>query len=244
MKKTGLIFLLLLIILGATACSKAEPDNEKDLQNNQAIWEEIGTDEARGYEKALENQDDAQYLNTDVDKWIKDGKLITDYSQLANPEEGKKYIISMYMPPEVAQKATSKELVDFSLSNKAIITFAAFDGDGTWKQGFEELLYSVNTFDYLFERDDFASAVYDAYISRDVNLEKDDRQALCIDSVLEIILAQDCVCEKLDDNQRKSVVEQKDSMKKYRMGNEIQIYSSYSLFGEAVGINSEWDKYL
>ena len=60
-------------------------------------------------------------------------------------------------------------------------------------------MYSVNTFDYLFERDDFASAVYDAYISRDVNLEKDDRQALCIDSVLEIILAQDCVCEKLDD---------------------------------------------
>ena len=117
MKKTGLIFLLLLIILGATACSKAKPRNEKDLQNNQAIWEEIGTDEARGYEKALENQDDAQYLNTDVDKWIKDGKLITDYSQLANPEEGRKYIISMYMPPEVAQKATSKELVDFSLSN-------------------------------------------------------------------------------------------------------------------------------
>ena len=102
----------------------------------------------------------------------------------------------------------------------------------------------LNTFDYLFERDDFASAVYDAYISRDVNLEKGDRQALCIDSVLEIILAQDCVCEKLDDNQRKSVVEQKDSMKKYRTENEIKIYSSYSLFGEAVGINSEWDKYL
>ena len=37
MKKTGLIFLLLLIILGATACSKAEPRNEKDMQNNQAI---------------------------------------------------------------------------------------------------------------------------------------------------------------------------------------------------------------
>lgn len=53
MKKTGLIFLLLLIILGATACSKAKPRNEKELQNNQAIWEEIGTDEARGYEKPL-----------------------------------------------------------------------------------------------------------------------------------------------------------------------------------------------
>lgn len=216
----------------------------KGKSSNPAIWEEFGTGEDRGYEKALEDSEEAQYLNTDVNKWIKDGKLVTDYSELANPEEGKKYIISMYMPPEVAKQVTTRELVDFSMANKAIVTFASFDGYDTWKKGFEELLYSVNTFDYLFERADIATAAYDAYILRDVTLEKEDKQAQCIDSVLEIILAQDCVCEKLDDNQKKGVIEQKDKMKEYRTENEIQLYSTYSLFGEAVNINSEWDEYL
>ena len=87
-----------------------------------------------------------------------------------------------------------------------------------------------------------AGVVYDAYMAREV--VKEDATAQGIDSVLEIILAQDVTYDGLTDEQRKAVIAKKDEFKKCREDNDVRIYDTTSMFGAALESGSKWDSLL
>ena len=162
----------------------------------------------------------ADELRKNESDWLTDGKL--DSSKYST-ESGEPYRVQMLMPESVAKKLDTRELLDFCLQHSSVKEFTLFN---SWEEGFDNVVNVINVFDYIFARDDMAGVVYDAYMAREV--VKEDATAQGIDSVLEIILAQDVTYDGLTDEQRKDVIVKKDEFKKCREDNDVRIYGTTS----------------
>ena len=217
-----------------TGCQKNNSNiDETKVSASPAVWERSES-ETRTYNViAKEHADELRKNESD---WLTDGKL--DPSKFST-ESGETYRVQMLMPESVAKKLETKELLDFCLQHSSVKDFTLFN---SWEEGFNNVVNVINAFDYIFARDDMAGVVYDAYMAREV--VKEDATAQGIDSVLEIILAQDVTYDGLTDEQRKDVIAKKDEFKKCREDNDVRIYGTTSMFGAALESGSKWDSLL
>ena len=235
--KNLLIIAAMAVIVLCVGCQKNNSDiDETKAQVSQvspAVWERSES-ETRTYNViAKEHADELRKNESD---WLTDGKL--DSSKFST-ESGETYRVQMLMPESVAKKLDTRELLDFCLQHSSVKDFTLFN---SWEEGFDNVVNVINVFDYIFARDDMADVVYDAYIAREV--VKEDATAQGIDSVLEIILAQDVTYDGLTDEQRKAVIAKKDEFKKCREDNDVRIYDTTSMFGAALESGSKWDSLL
>ena len=224
-------------IVLCVGCQKNNSDiDETKAQASQvspAVWERSES-ETRTYNViAKEHADELRKNESD---WLTDGKL--DPSKFST-ESGEPYRVQMLMPESVAKKLDTRELLDFCMQHSSVKDFTLFN---SWEEGFNNVVNVINAFDYIFARDDMAGVVYDAYMAREV--VKEDATAQGIDSVLEIILAQDVTYDGLTDEQRKAVIAKKDEFKKCREDNDVRIYGTISMFGAALESGSKWDSLL
>lgn len=217
-----------------TGCQKNNSNiDETKVSASPAVWERSES-ETRTYNViAKEHADELRKNESD---WLTDGKL--DPSKFST-ESGEPYRVQMLMPESVAKKLDTRELLDFCLQHSSVKDFTLFN---SWEEGFNNVVNVINAFDYIFARDDMAGVVYDAYMAREV--VKEDATAQGIDSVLEIILAQDVTYDGLTDEQRKAVIAKKDEFKKCREDNDVRIYGTISMFGAALESGSKWDSLL
>lgn len=217
-----------------TGCQKNNSNiDETKVSASPAVWERSES-ETRTYNViAKEHADELRKNESD---WLTDGKL--DSSKFST-ESGETYRVQMLMPESVAKKLDTRELLDFCLQHSSVKDFTLFN---SWEEGFNNVVNVINAFDYIFARDDMAGVVYDAYMAREV--VKEDATAQGIDSVLEIILAQDVTYDGLTDEQRKAVIARKDEFKKCREDNDVRIYGTTSMFGAALESGSKWDSLL
>lgn len=217
-----------------TGCQKNNSNiDETKVSASPAVWERSES-ETRTYNViAKEHADELRKNESD---WLTDGKL--DPSKFST-ESGETYRVQMLMPESVAKKLDTRELLDFCLQHSSVKDFTLFN---SWEEGFNNVVNVINAFDYIFARDDMAGVVYDAYMAREV--VKEDATAQGIDSVLEIILAQDVTYDGLTDEQRKAVIARKDEFKKCREDNDVRIYGTTSMFGAALESGSKWDSLL
>lgn len=217
-----------------TGCQKNNSNiDETKVSASPAVWERSES-ETRTYNViAKEHADELRKNESD---WLTDGKL--DSSKFST-ESGEPYRVQMLMPESVAKKLDTRELLDFCMQHSSVKDFTLFN---SWEEGFDNVVNVINVFDYIFARDDMAGAVYDAYMARKV--VKEDATAQGIDSVLEIILAQDVTYDGLTDEQRKAVIAKKDEFKKCREDNDVRIYGTTSMFGAALESGSKWDSLL
>ena len=217
-----------------TGCQKNNSNiDETKVSASPAVWERSES-ETRTYNViAKEHADELRKNESD---WLTDGKL--DSSKFST-ESGETYRVQMLMPESVAKKLDTRELLDFCLQPSSVKDFTLFN---SWEEGFNNVVNVINAFDYIFARDDMAGVVYDAYMAREV--VKEDATAQGIDSVLEIILAQDVTYDGLTDEQRKAVIARKDEFKKCREDNDVRIYGTTSMFGAALESGSKWDSLL
>lgn len=217
-----------------TGCQKNNSNiDETKVSASPAVWERSES-ETRTYNViAKEHADELRKNESD---WLTDGKL--DPSKFST-ESGEPYRVQMLMPESVAKKLDTRELLDFCLQHSSVKDFTLFN---SWEEGFNNVVNVINAFDYIFARDDMAGVVYDAYMARKV--VKEDATAQGIDSVLEIILAQDVTYDGLTDEQRKAVIAKKDEFKKCREDNDVRIYGTTSMFGAALESGSKWDSLL
>ena len=235
--KNLLIVAAMAAIVLCVGCQKNNSDiDEAKAQVSQvspAVWERSES-ETRTYNViAKEHVDELRKNESD---WLTDGKL--DSSKFST-ESGETYRVQMLMPESVAKKLDTRELLDFCLQHSSVKDFTLFN---SWEEGFNNVVNVINAFDYIFARDDMAGVVYDAYMAREV--VKEDATAQGIDSVLEIILAQDVTYDGLTDEQRKAVIAKKDEFKKCREDNDVRIYGTTSMFGAALESGSKWDSLL
>lgn len=235
--KNLLIVAAMAAIVLCVGCQKNNSDiDETKAQVSQvspAVWERSES-ETRTYNViAKEHADELRKNESD---WLTDGKL--DSSKFST-ESGETYRVQMLMPESVAKKLDTRELLDFCLQHSSVKDFTLFN---SWEEGFNNVVNVINAFDYIFARDDMAGVVYDAYMAREV--VKEDATAQGIDSVLEIILAQDVTYDGLTDEQRKAVIAKKDEFKKCREDNDVRIYGTTSMFGAALESGSKWDYLL
>lgn len=217
-----------------TGCQKNNSNiDETKVSASPAVWERSES-ETRTYNViAKEHADELRKNESD---WLTDGKL--DPSKFST-ESGEPYRVQMLMPESVAKKLDTRELLDFCMQHSSVKDFTLFN---SWEEGFDNVVNVINAFDYIFARDDMAGVVYDAYMAREV--VKEDATAQGIDSVLEIILAQDVTYDGLTDEQRKAVIAKKDEFKKCREDNDVRIYGTTSMFGAALESGSKWDSLL
>lgn len=217
-----------------TGCQKNNSNiDETKVSASPAVWE-CSESETRTYNvMAKEHADELRKNESD---WLTDGKL--DSSKFST-ESGEPYRVQMLMPESVAKKLDTRELLDFCMQHSSVKDFTLFN---SWEEGFDNVVNVINAFDYIFARDDMAGVVYDAYMARKV--VKEDATAQGIDSVLEIILAQDVTYDGLTDEQRKAVIAKKDEFKKCREDNDVRIYGTTSMFGAALESGSKWDSLL
>lgn len=235
--KNLLIVAAMAAIVLCVGCQKNNSDiDETKAQVSQvspAVWERSES-ETRTYNViAKEHADELRKNESD---WLTDGKL--DSSKFST-ESGETYRVQMLMPESVAKKLDTRELLDFCLQHSSVKDFTLFI---SWEEGFNNVVNVINAFDYIFARDDMAGVVYDAYMAREV--VKEDATAQGIDSILEIILAQDVTYDGLTDEQRKAVIAKKDEFKKCREDNDVRIYGTTSMFGAALESGSKWDSLL
>lgn len=235
--KNLIIVAAMAAIVLCVGCQKNNSDiDETKAQASQvspAVWERSES-ETRTYNViAKEHADELRKNESD---WLTDGKL--DPSKFST-ESGESYRVQMLMPESVAKKLDTRELLDFCLQHSSVKDFTLFN---SWEEGFNNVVNVINAFDYIFARDDMAGVVYDAYMARGV--VKEDATAQGIDSVLEIILAQDVTYDGLTDEQRKAVIAKKDEFKKCREDNDVRIYGTTSMFGAALESGSKWDSLL
>lgn len=235
--KNLLIVAAMAAIVLCVGCQKNNSDiDETKAQVSQvspAVWERSES-ETRTYNViAKEHADELKKNESD---WLTDGKL--DPSKFST-ESGETYRVQMLMPESVAKKLDTRELLDFCMQHSSVKDFTLFN---SWEEGFDNVVNVINAFDYIFARDDMAGVVYDAYMARKV--VKEDATAQGIDSVLEIILAQDVTYDGLTDEQRKAVIAKKDEFKKCREDNDVRIYGTTSMFGAALESGSKWDSLL
>ena len=235
--KNFFIIAAMAAIVLCVGCQKNNSDiDETKAQVSQvspAVWERSES-ETRTYNViAKEHADELRKNESD---WLTDGKL--DSSKYST-ESGEPYRVQMLMPESVAKKLDTKELLDFCLQHSSVKEFTLFN---SWEEGFDNVVNVINVFDYIFARDDMAGVGYDAYMAREV--VKEDATAQGIDSVLEIILAQDVTYDGLTDEQRKDVIAKKDEFKKCREDNDVRIYGTTSMFGAALESGSKWDSLL
>lgn len=217
-----------------TGCQKNNSNiDETKVSASPAVWERSES-ETRTYNvMAKEHADELRKNESD---WLTDSKL--DPSKFST-ESGETYRVQMLMPESVAKKLDTRELLDFCMQHSSVKDFTLFN---SWEEGFDNVVNVINVFDYIFARDDMAGVVYDAYMAREV--VKEDATAQGIDSVLEIILAQDVTYDGLTDEQRKAVIAKKDEFKKCREDNDVRIYGTTSMFGAALESGSKWDSLL
>ena len=235
--KNLLIVAAMAAIVLCVGCQKNNSDiDETKAQVSQvspAVWERSES-ETRTYNViAKEHADELRKNESD---WLTDGKL--DSSKFST-ESDETYRVQMLMPESVAKKLDTRELLDFCLQHSSVKDFTLFN---SWEEGFNNVVNVINAFDYIFARDDMAGVVYDAYMAREV--VKEDATAQGIDSILEIILAQDVTYDGLTDEQRKAVIAKKDEFKKCREDNDVRIYGTTSMFGAALESGSKWDSLL
>lgn len=235
--KNLLIVAAMAAIVSCVGCQKNNSDIDETKapvsQVSPAVWERSES-ETRTYNViAKEHADELRKNESD---WLTDGKL--DSSKFST-ESGETYRVQMLMPESVAKKLDTRELLDFCLQHSSVKDFTLFN---SWEEGFNNVVNVINAFDYIFARDDMAGVVYDAYMARKV--VKEDATAQGIDSVLEIILAQDVTYDGLTDEQRKAVIAKKDEFKKCREDNDVRIYGTTSMFGAALESGSKWDSLL
>ncbi len=235
--KNLIIIAAMAAIVLCVGCQKNNSDiDETKAQVSQvspAVWERSES-ETRTYNvMAKEHADELRKNESD---WLTDGKL--DPSKFST-ESGEPYRVQMLMPESVAKKLDTRELLDFCLQHSSVKDFTLFN---SWEEGFNNVVNVINVFDYIFARDDMTGVVYDAYMAREV--VKEDATAQGIDSVLEIILAQDVTYDGLTDEQRKAVIARKDEFKKCREDNDVRIYGTTSMFGAALESGSKWDSML